>query len=154
MKNTLASIICVGFLLSGVTLMAGDIPIANASFELPVLVDGQEYQGSVPGWIGTGIFPLSNPADNWFPGTSTGSLNPNPIDGTNIGGINVGATIHQDLSAALEPGTAYTLRMLVGRRLGVPFGVPLVSLMAGGQVLTQSVPPAPADGTFAPFELI
>lgn len=132
----------------------GTIAIANHSFEEPVLADGTFNLNDTPGWVGSGIrWHVANPNNGWFPGTSSGDAAPNPIDGSNIGGINTGATIAQDLTAILQPGLTYTLNMLVGQRIGVPFGTPKVSLMAGGQVLAEAVPVAPASGTFAAFQL-
>lgn len=130
-----------------------EIPIVNSSFEQPVLGDGQYVERNMPGWVGSGIFPVTNPQDAWFIGTSASSGQPNPIDGENVGGINVGGAIYQDLAATLQPGATYVLSLLVGHRAGVPFGQPEVSLLAGGQVLAMAVPPAPADGQFEAFQL-
>ena len=133
---------------------SGTIAIANHSFEEPVLADGTFNLNDTPGWVGSGIrWHVANPNNGWFAGTSSGDPATNPIDGSNIGGINTGATIAQDLTATLQPGLTYTLNMLVGQRIGVPFGTPKVSLMAGGQVLAEAVPVAPASGTFAVFQL-
>src|SRR5204863_349657 len=105
--------------------------IANGSFEEPAVTDGSENVNNMPGWVGAGTFwHVANPRDDRFFGTSAESVLPNPIDGLNIGGINVGTTIYQDLTATVQPGVTYTLSMLVGRRLGSPFGNPTVSLMA------------------------
>jgi hypothetical protein len=156
-KNTFSLILMVGTLVSSAALRsvnAEDIAIANASFEEPALPDGSENVNNMPGWVGAGPFwHVANPRDDRFLGTSAGSALPNPIDGLNIGGVNTGTTIYQDLTATVQPGVTYTLNMLVGRRIGVPFGSPTVSLMAGGELLAEGVPPAPGVGRFAPFQL-
>lgn len=133
---------------------SGTIAIANHSFEEPELGDSAYTVNDTPGWVGLGTWwHVANPNNGWFPGTSFGDEAANPIDGSNIGGINTGATIAQDLTATLQPGLTYTLKMLVGQRIGVPFGTPTVSLMAGGQVMAEAIPVAPASGTFAAFQL-
>lgn len=132
-----------------------EIPIANQSFEQPLLADGDNTIDDAPGWVGVGPrYHVANPRDDWFFGTTEGSAPINPIDGMNIGGINVGTTLYQDLTTAVQPGVAYTLRMLVGHRIGVPFGSLDVALLAAGQVLAQGTPPSPIDGHFSPFELV
>jgi len=155
-KNTISSMLIVGALVSGAALRsvnAEDIAIANSSFEEPALGDGSFNANNMPGWVGAGTFPVANPRDDWFFGTSAGSSLPNPIDGLNIGGINTGGSIHQDLTATVQPGVTYTLNMLVGHRLGVPFGNLTISMIANGQVLAEGIPPAPAEGHFAAFQL-
>lgn len=132
----------------------GNIAIANHSFEEPTLTDGDYSNNEMPGWTASGTsWHVANPNNGWFTGTSSGETGANPIDGANIGGINTGATIHQDLAAVLQPGMTYSLNMLVGQRIGVPFGAPRVTLMAGGEVLAEAVPDAPAEGSFATFQL-
>ncbi len=136
---------------------SGAVPIliANHSFENPVQQENSYTVNVMPGWTGSGTFwHVANPGDSWFPGTSAGSGLPNPIDGFNIAGINTGASIRQDLAAVVEQNAAYSLTMLTGHRLGSPFGSPTVRLLAGGQLLAQAVPPSPAEGMFASFELI
>ncbi len=131
-----------------------NIAIANHSFEEPAVADGQYNVNNMPGWVGGGSwYHVANPRDDWFAGTSAGSGAPSPIDGLNIGGINTGTTIYQDLAVVVQPGASYTLTLLTGHRIGVPFGSPTVSLIAGGQVLAEDIPAAPAEGRFAPFQL-
>ncbi len=149
--KTLLWSLCLLSALSSVN--AGDIAIANSSFEEPTLADGVYNVNSMPGWVGTGTFHVANPRDDWFLGTSAESALPNPIRGSNIGGLNVGATVYQDLTATVQPGETYMLSMLVGHRSGSPFGTFTVSLMAGGQVLAEGNPLSPEDGHFAPFQL-
>lgn len=133
---------------------AAVIPINNHSFENPILPDGQYTINQMPGWIGLDSwFHVANPANDWFAGTSAGSSLPNPIDGFNIAGINTGTRIYQDLAAVLEGDATYTLTMLTGHRIGVPFGSPTVSLIAGGQVLAQAIPIAPVESRFSMFQL-
>ena len=127
--------------------------IETQPLEQPVQADGQYIVNSIPGWVGSGTYALANPRDNWFIGTSVESPLSNPINGLNIGGLNTGATLYQDLTATVQTGVNYTLTMLVGRRLGNSFGTLTVSLIAGGQVLAEGIPAAPEDGQFAPFQL-
>lgn len=125
-----------------------EIVIANHSFEEPAQADGHYNVNNTPGWIGAGTFHVANPGNDWFANTTAGSA-VNPIDGVNIAGINVGGRMYQDLTAVLRPGVTYTLSMLVGQRISVPFGNPKISLIAGGQVLAETSPVAPASGSFA-----
>ncbi len=131
-----------------------NIAIANHSFEEPAIADGQYIVNNMPGWVGSGSwYPVANPRSDWFVGTTGGTGIPSPINGLNVGGLNTGAKIYQDLAAVVRPGMRYTLSLLVGHRIGVPFGTLTVSLMAGGQVLAEGVPNAPLDGYFVPFQL-
>ena len=134
---------------------AAEISIANASFEEPVVSDGQTAVNIMPGWVGGGTYySVANPADSWFVRTSQGSALPNPISGLNIGGLNIGASIYQELSEVLQPDQTYTLSFIAGRRAGIPFGTPRVSLFAGGNLVAESVIPTPESGRFAPFQLV
>jgi len=134
---------------------AAELSIANASFEEPVTGDGDTAVNNMPGWIGGGTYySVANPDDSWFVGTSQGSPFPNPINGANIGGLNIGASIYQDLSEVLQPDQSYTLSFIAGRRAGIPFGTPRVSLFAGGTLVAESVIPTPESGRFEPFQLV
>lgn len=144
--RSLSVVLSVGHAL---TASAADLTVANHSFESPVLTDGQYNVNNTPGWAGTGTFyHVANPTDAWFTGTSQNSAGPNPIDGTNIAGINNDTRLYQDLSATFLPEHTYTLTVLMGTRIGVPFGVPKVRLISAGTTVAELLPSAPPSGTF------
>lgn len=157
MKTGLSALLMVltAALLNGASPdVLHEVPIVNPGFEDPLVDDGTYTVNDVPGWTGViSWFHTANPDDTWFPGTSEGSALPNPIGGDNVAGINTTTRLFQDLSSVLEPDTTYTLSMLVGHRLNVPFGDPVVQLSANGFVVAEGNPEAPPGGEFMPFEM-
>jgi hypothetical protein len=126
-------------LFSPVVVRAGLIPIVNAGFEDPALVDGHFTLNSIPGWTGVGPeWGVYNPGSAVIPGEAP--------EGANVAYIVGSGEIYQTLTAALTQGS-YHLSLQVGDAFGYtsPYEV---QLRAGGSILAQASTPVPGDGTF------
>lgn len=123
------------------------IDIVNPGFELQVL--GTCGVGAAAGWTG-------GPGSwgNWRPGGPTTCLHSflcGSPQGNQVGYTN-GAPLTQVLTATLQSGVEYTLRVEVGRRLDCCMMVDYaVQLYAGGMLLAEDADSLePAPGTFEP----
>ncbi len=110
----------------------GLIPITNPSFELDVLADGTNTDGTLSGWTapaGSGAF---NPADAQYSGASADTGAPIP-DGVNVAFSN--GPIVQQTTVAAVPNTVYELSVDVGDRLDQPAPGYTITLLEGTNVL-------------------
>ncbi len=129
---------------------AAELTITNHSFENPVLADGASIVGTVPGWTGVGTFQVVNPVDSYFSGTTGTSPSPSPIDGLNALGVNDGGKlIYQDPGVVVQPNVIYTLTLLIGHRIGSPFGNGSMSFWAGAELLAEKFPNPPENSFIA-----
>ena len=143
------------------------VPVANASFEEPVLADIDLAPG--PGIVGGWSFAASpntflgifNPPEGSYPGAG-GNGTPSGADGANAaylfnnGGPAEFVEATQTLAASLEAGNVYELRVAVGRFLpGQPyvpssFGGYRIELRAGSTVIADDQDAVdPPTGAFA-----
>jgi MYXO-CTERM domain-containing protein len=110
---------------------AGPIYVENNSFEATVLSDATWLPGAPEGWtLIEGTFGVLNPSDYVYPDGMP--------DGVNVAYGN-GGTIGQVLAAVLEPGTLYSLNVMLGERPTLPFPGYRIQLLAGGEVLAEDV---------------
>jgi hypothetical protein len=106
-NNVKRHLILVSILVFGSAAIASatNIPIANFSFESPVVAtQHSSISGAPPSWTGTtvngfGVF-APDPAE----------LAP-PTDGRQVGFENTGSTLSQELTATLTANTTYTLNV-------------------------------------------
>ncbi|MCA9191431.1 MAG: hypothetical protein KDB03_06710 [Planctomycetales bacterium] len=106
-----------------------EIPIANASFESPGLVDGAWDLRPIPGWQKTGTTGVYNPTAQSYDGrqASQGQQVALVVDGT----------ISQVLTSTLVPMHRYQLEVDVGDRLTHKIPSYRIGLYAGGVLLSE-----------------
>jgi hypothetical protein len=92
------------------------IPIANPSFEIPVLADGAV--GSPAGWTTSGGWASWNPQNGQWPGATYGDPPPSTIpDGNNVYQMaGAGSYVTQVLGTNYSAGAHYQLSAFVGAR--------------------------------------
>ena len=150
---------CAGWVLAGAlsgVALADPIPIANHSFELPVVSNDSFITTSAPtGWTAVGTVDFGWRAVGVVnPNTTTLYLDPVP-DGANVGVVFLGPThsnlpsgLRQTLTNVLQARTVYTLTVDVGNMNTDPTpphnqfnftGFPgyRVELLAGGAVVAS-----------------
>lgn len=149
-KHLLQLLLC--FIASTPSLIltggATEIPIANHSFENPMLADGALREGGpVVDWSGEGaFFGIANPANGFFSGTTDALPGQSPIDGFNAAYMNVGSKLMYLVpNVVVQPSTIYVLSLLAGHRIGSPFGNSSMSLWAGSNLLAEGFPNPPED---------
>ena len=125
------------------TSVAALLPIVNAGFEAPLLIDDNFTDDTIPGWEGTISGPnfnfgVYNPRASVFPGQAP--------EGLNVAYIQSG-TIFQTLNEGFALGK-YTLSVWVGDSLADPVSPFTVELRAGSVLVAQASSPIPADGLF------
>lgn len=130
----------------GIGLHAAPLNILNASFELGSGQFGSDWQGTC-GSCGVYI-------DSGF------DFTPGPPDGVRTLYVNQTVGVHQVLSDVALPNMVYTIDVMVGDRLFVPFAGSEMRLYAGptlgsATLLAQVVNMAsPGDGLFAARSLV
>ena len=147
-------------LIASPVALAGEISVANFSFESPGNADGVAGVGLVvSGWtIAGSTVGTYNPNTTHY--TTTSSLDTNggvvgAMDGKNVVYMadNAIASISQILATTITLGQTYTLTVAVGDRDGTTprpgFAGYSIQLLAGGSVLqTVTSTTSPGDGTF------
>ena len=129
----------------GIGLQAAPLNILNPSFELGTGQFGTAWQGTC-GSCGTYI-------DSGF------DFTPGPPDGTRTLYVNSTVGVHQVLSDVALPNMVYTIDVMVGDRLFVPFGGSTMRLYAGSTLGTATLLAqvvdltSPGDGLFAAHSL-
>jgi hypothetical protein len=120
---------------------ADEVAIVNAGFEDQVLGNGA-FSFSIPGWTNAGDSGTFNP--------TTGQFASEAPEGSNVAfSSNAGPVISQVLAAVLDIDTEYTLSVLVGDRLDLPFPGYSVQLLAGGVILAEdNNSMSPVNGDF------
>jgi hypothetical protein len=120
---------------------ATPVAITNAGFENPALADGDQTNGSIPGWVSGGF-------SDGILNTTVGELATVP-EGAQVAWSN-GTTISQILTSVLTANTVYTLDVEIGRRLdccGFPGNE--IQLWANGNLLDSDSITSLAPGGFA-----
>jgi hypothetical protein len=149
------------FLLGGVTASsrAATLPVANFSFESPLLADGDFTNGIVVDGFTLSGAGVQNATNSQFPGTSgdnPGNL-PATAEGKQFAFLNGGAAnvVYQDVGD-LSANTVYTLTIALGSRLDQANGSIYLGFQNGinnidGTLLSLSSPlqsPTAFSGTF------
>jgi hypothetical protein len=137
-------------------LSAVDIPIANAGFEhvvLPCAPGSTCWTPVVAAWTASGQFATFKP-----PTGAGGVFNavPEGVNTAMLGAV-AGAgdgVLFQNLGAALQPDTTYTLSFRVGSRSDYAFAGYNVELLAGSTVLAADSSLAPPSGTFVTGRIV
>jgi hypothetical protein len=129
-------LVIVGVAFTAAPGRAGFLPITNAGFENPPLVEGT-FTLTVPGWtIGSGVGA-----------PSVGVFDPSAIhyvlgavpEGENVLFINNVRDVSQTLSAVLTADTHYELRVQIGNRRDLSFAGYAIELFAGTNLLAADI---------------
>ncbi|MCF7954622.1 MAG: hypothetical protein K9M75_02355 [Phycisphaerae bacterium] len=112
----------------------GNIAIANAGFEDPVLADGDYTWNNTPGWTGAGsgvgIWNPGVPDSDGYP--AYGGIAP---EGENVVFVNGNTSLSQVLTETLATERTYTLSVKVGKNAGYATSTYKVELLAGDTVI-------------------
>ena len=138
-----------GLVLAVAPLCAFTIPVANFSFETPVLGAPGGFTSTVPSWVVGGAEATFQPS---IPGQANAI--PDGVQVLALGNGNPG-TASQDTGVSLVANTIYTLSLDVLRRADFPLSNYTISLFAGATLLgTQNTPVTPTAGNFLADSLV
>jgi hypothetical protein len=138
-----------GLVLVAAPLGAFTIPVANFSFETPVLGTPGVFTSTVPSWAVGGAEATFQPA---IPGQANAI--PDGVQVLALGNGNPG-TASQDTGVSLVANTTYTLSLDILHRADSPLSNYTIALFAGATLLSsQSTPVAPTAGNFLADSLV
>jgi hapalindole biogenesis HpiC1 cyclase-like protein len=138
-----------GLVLAAAPLSAVSIPVANFSFETPVLGTPGGFTSTVPSWVVGGAEATFQPA---IPGQATAI--PDGVQVLALGNGSAG-TASQDTGVALAANTTYTLSLDILQRADFALSNYTIALFAGATPLaSQNTPVVPGPGAFLADSLV
>jgi hypothetical protein len=130
-------------------LGAFTIPVANFSFETPVLGSPGGFTATVPSWFTGGTVATFQPA---IPGQANAI--PDGVQVLALGNGDFGG-VSQDTGVSLVANTTYTLTLDILHRADFALSNYSIALFAGGsQLAIQNTPVVPTAGNFLADSLV